>query len=367
MEERTLKAIRSKIGIARNEFRSECFKYVTDQEMKTGNKALAVHVGHGHIWAELFPKLEAGLIEYCLRVGSRDVDFITGELKPALTQELHALGQSLANSCQTPGTAGLAQHAASVFQSDADFRLAGLHNRVLVAVEERRHSDPAALTVSSVNQTGGVTAHNYTINNHNPPPPDSARGTSEAKDNRRFWIVTIVTIVGVLVAIGAWQWPREPKKDQSTAKSDSVSAPAPTAKATEPSPLIRKTVPVPTAEVTERPTPRRKTAPVPAAEVTERPAPLRKTAPAFATPPPDTLSPKAQAQSAQEFPKGKVHQTFEEFVASKGRAAQIDQVNRSRDRFTEDESPHESGAPAEIRHRAYGLVGQPGQEEGSSV
>jgi hypothetical protein len=37
--------------------------------MKTGNKALAVHAGHGHIWAELYPKLEAGLIEYCLRVG----------------------------------------------------------------------------------------------------------------------------------------------------------------------------------------------------------------------------------------------------------------------------------------------------------
>src|SRR3954466_936140 len=96
MEERTLKAIRSKIGIARNEFRTECFKYVTAQAMASNN-ALALHQGHAHIWAELYPKLEANLIEYCLRVGSRDVDFLTGELKPSLTQELHSLGNSLAN------------------------------------------------------------------------------------------------------------------------------------------------------------------------------------------------------------------------------------------------------------------------------
>jgi hypothetical protein len=238
MEESTLKAVRFKIGIDRNAFRSEGIKYVTAQEMTT-NKALALYLGYQHILDELFPKLEAGLIDYCLKVGSRDVDFITGELRPALTEELHSLGSSLYRGSHTPATLGAVSQTYLAFKSDADVCLAGLYKRVLVTVEARIHSDPpasptpqfqSAPTVSSVQQHGGVTAMHYTEVTHNYPAASHVPEANKTKGQRKRYyistlltILTIVVVYTILAVYGAW--PRESNKDPAAVPGARVESP----------------------------------------------------------------------------------------------------------------------------------------------
>jgi hypothetical protein len=233
LEDSTAKAIGFKIGHEFNQLTDMIHRYIVGQSSVANSRALALHRGYQHLKSDLVPEMEARIVTYCLDVGVRDENLITAKIKGPFESQLSALGQSLGVNYQTAATVGTTMHAVLQFKGWVTAYCAGISSRVFVAVAQRRHMDtlpssaaPRAPTLDptpgdhtiSVNQSGGVTAQNYVVNNY-PAAPSESSPKDDATEERRFQkshrlakAGFLVAIICGLVAFAAWRWPREPVK-----------------------------------------------------------------------------------------------------------------------------------------------------------
>lgn len=252
MDDQTLRAIDSKIAIAVNALRSDSIKYVTAEALSANSRLLALHRGYGHILSELVPRCEVDIIDYCLAVGVRDVEFIRTKIDTAFSIALPALGSSLAVSYQAPNSAGATMRAALQFQGSVSGYLAGLPARVLVAVERMRHADlvPAGSDAQPrASDDGHPSIHVFgpvQINSHSPgnvqtnvnAPPSSSgkerRGLWRLTE-RSSWVAGILSLILALIVAGV-AFSEKSEKSQAPEHLSSTASNAATGRA-DPRPL----------------------------------------------------------------------------------------------------------------------------------
>jgi hypothetical protein len=233
LAESTEKAIDYKIAQEFNDLTDAIHRYVVEQESAANSRELALIRGYQHLKIDLVPEMLDRVITFCLDVGVRDPDRLAAKIKNVFEGRLVSLGRSLAVSYQTP-SAGTTMYSIQQFKGWVSVYCASnIAARVLPAVVRRQHMDPppspppapptstpgSGHRTISVNQSGGVTAQSYVVNNHNYGGPGLAPEKNEANEEHRFRITTRIAVMGLLVAIlvglvafAAWRWPRESMK-----------------------------------------------------------------------------------------------------------------------------------------------------------